>query len=287
MAHTSTAVDTYSFDPFARHPFYTDLNRSLVRRALGRLDGIQPKGALVRIVEMASGTGAVTQLIADELARLGRPVSIIGIEPSDEAIAIARAQVQADGVRFIQGDADALAQVAGEADAVFLFNAIHLIADKPDALTKIARVLRPGSIFACNSAFFAGANPAEGEQFAHLWIRRALAWLRLHHPEVRATRRGQGATMAWLSADEYASLLALHGLPVVERSLEEVVMPLRAVQDIGRYWLFIEGALPGVPIPLAADALEWAAMAAAQELKITGVPRRWLQLVALRDESRQ
>jgi hypothetical protein len=57
-------------------------------------------------------------------------------------------------------------------------------------------------------------------------------------------------------------------------------MPLRAWQDIGRYWLFIEGALPGVPIPIGADALEYAAAEAMTELNLTEVPRIWLQLVA-------
>jgi hypothetical protein len=57
-------------------------------------------------------------------------------------------------------------------------------------------------------------------------------------------------------------------------------MSLRAWQDIGRYWLFIEGALPGVPIPIGADALEYAAAEAMTELNLTEVPRIWLQLVA-------
>ena len=57
-------------------------------------------------------------------------------------------------------------------------------------------------------------------------------------------------------------------------------MPLRAWQDIGRYWLFIEGALPGVPIPIGADALEHSAAEAMAELDITEVPRNWLHIVA-------
>jgi len=73
-----------------------------------------------------------------------------------------------------------------------------------------------------------------------------------------------------------------HGLRVVEREMEVAQMPLRAWQDIGRYWLFIEGALPGVPIPVGADALEHAAAEAFDELGIDNVPRIWLQLVTQR-----
>ena len=90
--------------------------------------------------------------------------------------------------------------------------------------------------------------------------------------------------MQWLSADGYSDLMARNGLHVVERGEELVQMPLSSWQDIGRYWLFIEGALPGVPIPMGADALYHAAGEAFAELGLTAVPRVWLQLVAQKDK---
>ena len=86
--------------------------------------------------------------------------------------------------------------------------------------------------------------------------------------------------MRWLTPDEYAQALEVNGLQIVERAEETALMPMRAWQDIGRYWLFIEGALPGVPIPIGADALEHSAAEAMTELDITEVPRIWLQIVA-------
>jgi hypothetical protein len=88
-----------------------------------------------------------------------------------------------------------------------------------------------------------------------------------------------------LSADEYVELLETHGLQVLDRRLELAMLPLQAVQDIGRYRLFITGALPGVPIPIGAEALAWAADEAARELDVTQVPRLWLQLLAQRRTS--
>jgi hypothetical protein len=70
------------------------------------------------------------------------------------------------------------------------------------------------------------------------------------------------------------------GFKVIDRTLM-----LQAVQDIGRYRLFIAGALPGVPIPIGAEALAWAAGEAARELNVTEVPRLWLQLLAQRQGS--
>ena len=280
MAETPTIAASYTFDPFAQHQFYHNVNQSLVRTAIQRLDTETPAGERVYVVELASGTGAVTELILNELERVGRPATVTGVEPSYEAIDVARERLRGRGVTFEQGDIDHLAQIVSDAHAVFFCNAIHLIEDKDDVVAKIAAVLRPGGFFAANSSFFNGAYAPGSERFYHLWTRRALGWLRSHYPDIRPSRHGKTMAMRWLSADEYAGLMEEHGLRVVSRNMEEALMPLRSWQDIGRYWLFIEGALPGVPIPIGAQALEYAAAEAFEELGIADVPRIWLQLVA-------
>ncbi|MGO8946288.1 MAG: class I SAM-dependent methyltransferase [Ktedonobacterales bacterium] len=281
MVDTSIHAGSYTFDPFARHQFYHDINQSLVHTAILQLDASLPKGQPACVAELASGTGAVTELILDELENIGRSGTVIGIEPSFEAIDIARERLRGRGVRFEQGDADHLADIVTGADEIFFCNAIHLVPNKRDVLQKIARALRKDGLFACNSSFFAGAYPPGSERFYHLWIRRALGWIRQQHPELRRTGHHEKATaMSWLTAEEYADIFDQCGLHIVEIRNEEALMPLRSWQDIGRYWLFIEGALPGVPIPIGADALEYAAAEAFAELQITEVPRIWLQMVA-------
>ncbi len=232
------------------------------------------------MVELASGTGAVTELILDELERLGRPGTVIGVEPSPEAIEIASDRLDSRGARFVQGEADSLVKVAPNADAIFFCNAIHLVPDKRVVARQIASALAPNGFFACNSAFYQGTYAPGSEKFYHLWTRRALGWLRKNHPGVRTSRTEKAMAMQWLNPDEYAQAFETSGLHVVDRAEEIALMPLRAWQDIGRYWLFIEGALPGVPIPIGADALEHSAAEAMTELDITEVPRNWLQMVA-------
>lgn len=280
MTETPVLASSYTFDPFARHKFYHDINQSLVHRAISRLDAAHPAGKSVRVVELASGTGAVTELILDELERLGRPGTVIGVEPSPEAIEIASERLEARGATFVQGDADSLVTAAPNADAVFFCNAIHLVPDKREVAAKVASALAPNGFFACNSSFYQGAYAPGSERFYHLWTRRALGWLRKNHPGVRTSRTEKATAMQWLTPDEYAQALEGNGLHVVDRAEETALMPLRAWQDIGRYWLFIEGALPGVPIPIGADALEHSAAEAMAELSITEVPRIWLQIVA-------
>ena len=106
MTETPVLASSYTFDPFAQHKFYHDVNQSLVHRAISRLDAAHPAGEPVRVVELASGTGAVTELILDELERLGRPGTVIGVEPSPEAIEIATARLESRGATFVQGEAD-------------------------------------------------------------------------------------------------------------------------------------------------------------------------------------
>lgn len=279
MAETPTIAGSYTFDPFARHQFYHDVNESLVRMAIGKLDDARPAGHHVRVFELASGTGAVTELILDELERRGRPATVTGVEPSFEAVEIARDRLKGRDVSFELGDIDRLVTLAPAADAVFFCNAIHLIPEKAEVIGKIARVLSSGGFFAANSSFYDGAYAPGSERFYHLWTRRALGWLRKNHPDVRPSKNGKTTAMQWLSAEDYAALLTDSGFRVAVSEQEQAQMPLRSWQDIGRYWLFIEGALPGVPIPLGADALEYGAAEAFTELGLTEVPRNWLQLV--------
>jgi hypothetical protein len=104
--------------------------------------------------------------------------------------------------------------------------------------------------------------------------------LRREHPEVRLDHGHQTPAMDWLSPEEYGVLLRRHGFEVIDSELDEVQMTLRSFQDIGRYRLFIEGALPGAPLAAGAQALEHGAAEAFEELDLRSVPRRWLQLVA-------
>lgn len=282
MAESPTNETGYTFDPFARHQFYIDVNASLVQRAIDRVEASRPRGQRVRVVELAAGTGAVTEQILDALERCGRLATVIAIEPSPEALAIARERLAGRAVEFVQGDADCLADVVSQADAAFFCNAMHLVHEKGDALGKLARVLTPGGFLACNSTFFDGAYAPGSERVYQMYIRKALVWLRRHHPEVRLAHRERATTMHWLSAEQYVALAEGQGLRVVDRELEVAQLPLQAWQDIGHYSLFIEGALPGVPLPLGAEALEAAAADTFAELGLAYVPRIWLQLVMQR-----
>jgi hypothetical protein len=135
-------------------------------------------------------------------------------------------------------------------------------------------------VLAFNSSFFEGAYVPGTEAYYRLWTLRAMRWMRRVHPQVRLSRDGKASARKWLSQDDYADSLRRHGFDVLHCAFDQVHLDLASFQDIGRYWLFIECALPGAPLAAGADALEHGASEAFAELGLEYVPRNWLQVVA-------
>jgi ubiquinone/menaquinone biosynthesis C-methylase UbiE len=277
-------TNQFTFEAFAAQPFYTEINRSFVRQALTSL-AARPANATLTVVDMACGTGAVTRLIAQEMQRQHRQVRIIGVDPSAEALRRAQKGMEIIGAKaeFIQGEASDLPRIVQNADAAFFCNAIHLLPDKLAAFRLMTSILAPDGIFACNSGFYDGTYVEGTERFYRLWTSRAVRWLRKEHPEVRLSRETKAMARQWLNADVYISQLKQGGFAHVQAYHEIGLISLDAWRDLGQYWLFIEGALPGVPLSLGAAALEVAVYQAGQELGITETPRNWLQLIAYKE----
>jgi ubiquinone/menaquinone biosynthesis C-methylase UbiE len=283
MFETSLDDQCYSYEPFTQHAFYTAVNRALVERAVACLSPRSPQNPCT-IVDLGCGTGAVTQLIVEALLQRGQQARVIGIDPSAHALTQAQCRLTKPGMElhWVQGDSTTLAGLGLRADALFFCNALHLVPDKSLAIAQIAGALQPGGVFACNSAFFTGAYVVGTERFYQLFMRRAIGWLHREHPEVRLSHNGKALARQWLSETDYAALVQQQGLQVCSSGLEEVQMSLGSWQDISRYWLFIEGALPGAPLDVGAEALATAAAQVFEELGLTEVPRNWLHLVAQR-----
>ena len=277
-------TNKFTYEAFAAHPFYTEINRSLVRQALAHLEN-RPKNALLTIVDMACGTGAVTRLIAEEILKQGRQAHLIGVDPAADALRYARKSMEGIDVQadFVPGEAEDLPRIVQNADAAFFCNAIHLVPDKLAAFRQMATILASGGIFACNSAFYEGTYVEGTDRFYRLWTRRAVGWLRKKHPEVRLSREAKAMAMQWLTPQDYIASLQQADFGSVETNFQNVQVSLDAWRDLGQYWLFIEGALPGAPLEFAADALENAVYQAGQELGLNEVPRTWLQIVATKD----
>jgi ubiquinone/menaquinone biosynthesis C-methylase UbiE len=275
-------TNKFNFEAFAAHAFYTDINRSLVQKALAPIIKHHTDSDLT-LIDMACGTGAITRLIAEEIAhQKSQQAYIIGVDPSAEAIRLAQQSSEEMGTKaeFIQGETKDLATFIQNADAAFFCNAIHLIIDKLSTFRQMAAILAPGGILACNSAFYDGTNLEETFRFSRLWVRRAVGWLRKEYPDVRLSREAKATARQWLNPDEYVSLIKQSGFTSVDVTQERVAMSMDSLRDLGHYWLFIEGALPGVPLAIGAEALGTTVYDVGHELNMTHLPRMWLQIVA-------
>ena len=263
---------SFSLERFARHSFYHEVNKRLV--ALTQL----AKGQ--RVVDLGAGTGAVTKLIAQEVAN--HDAEVIAIEPSGTALGIARRNLEefrGAVVRFIQGGAEMLTQLVKKpVDAVFFCNAIHLVEEKDHVLHEILETLGEDGTFSFNTSFYLGAEPPEAELFYRRWMMKALRVLKkeygLSPDKTRVEARHR------LTEEEYVTLLTSNGFKVRDKEVVTVQVPLSGFEAISEYSLWIEGVLPGVPLAAGAHALTKAARMTFEELDLTEVPRNWLLVVA-------
>jgi ubiquinone/menaquinone biosynthesis C-methylase UbiE len=269
-----TMSDGFTLEKFASHPFYQDVNRRLVA-----LSHLRPG---LRVVDVGAGTGAVTRLIAEEIA--SPDAEIIAIEPSETALEVARRNLDnlsGAVVGFIQGGAERLSQIVKKpVDAVFFCNAIHLIPEKQRVLQEINHTLREDGTFSFNTTFYTGAEPLESEQFYRRWMMRALRTLKTEYGLSPEHTKVQARVQ--LTPDEYKGLLEENGFHIREMEIVKVDLPLSGFEAISEYSLWIEGVLPGVPLEAGRDSLVAAARQAFADLQIKSSPRNWLLVVANR-----
>ena len=88
--------DVYSFEPFTRHRFYDDVNRALAEEGIRRLPS--PSAAGRTIVDLSCGTGAMTLMVIEALRSRGLDATVIGVEPSSDALARAESRVAGAGL---------------------------------------------------------------------------------------------------------------------------------------------------------------------------------------------
>jgi SAM-dependent methyltransferase len=262
--------DRFSFTPFTQHPFFTLVNRWII-------DKVICPGRQV-IVDLGCGPGAVTKLILERVSGAEPPPRVIGVDPSPSALAKARAAISSRLAEFKEGTAELLSRLVPPADAVVFLNAIHLVEDKHQVLGEIRKAMKPRGLLGFNSTFFAGAYVEGTSGFWRRWVVRAVQALR--EKGIAVKHEGHAAAMKWLSADDYAAACTAAGFRPTSVELVTVDMTYASLADIGRFSLFIEGALPGVPLEAGSEALRVGLERTMDELKVERVPRNWLEVVA-------
>ncbi|ETS86080.1 hypothetical protein PFICI_04105 [Pestalotiopsis fici W106-1] len=119
---------------------YTHVNSTQYDAGLFLLKrlGIAPG---MHVLDVGCGTGELTTHVAGLVGEDGK---VVGVEPSNERLAIAR-ETAPPNLTYRQGFAEDLSSFpASTFDIVFVNSTLHWVQDQPKALKEFARVLKPG-----------------------------------------------------------------------------------------------------------------------------------------------
>jgi ubiquinone/menaquinone biosynthesis C-methylase UbiE len=117
------------------------------------------------VVDLGSGTGLSTRAWA------GRADDVVGVEPNDDMRLRAEAR-ETVGVRYIKGYATATSLPDGSADIVTCSQSLHWMEPEP-TFAEVARILRPGGIFAAYDHDWPPIVDCDAEQAFVTFMQRA------------------------------------------------------------------------------------------------------------------
>lgn len=269
----------YNFVAFSRDEAYREVNTQLLLKAFLCL----PSPFFQ--VDVASGTGLVSQEVSSLCQEKGKRGTIIGIDPDRFAVENARKNAPSTpycAVEFVEGRAQDMEQLlAGRippegVDYISIHDAIHEIEeeDKQSILLSIARILNPGGLFTYNSAFTTAAL----EHSALVWGR----WKAKAFSILGGKRNRKIKGLITHTPEEYRQMITNAGLSVVYEAKQSVKMSRTALEAIARYPRFIYGVFADLvgdeKMPL--EEKSQALIKALDDLGITEVPRIWHELMA-------
>jgi 2-polyprenyl-3-methyl-5-hydroxy-6-metoxy-1,4-benzoquinol methylase len=180
-----------------------------------------------RCLDLGCGTGVIT------LALVRRGFDVLGIDHSEQMLAIAKAKLAAAGgpgtYRLVVGDVRDLPASDGEFDCVTCQGLLHHLSEMEPCLVELDRVLRPGGFFYISEPCL-GATPLKRALTA-VWGLRRLG-------RDRVVPDGQESVELPISAAELKKLLDSLGLRFEMRFITHLA-PLRSVLPENLYVLAV------------------------------------------------
>ncbi|QES39971.1 hypothetical protein DEJ49_02360 [Streptomyces venezuelae] len=261
-----TFVHGYEFDAMSRRPLYGDVTQRLVDICEA------PEGGVV--ADVGCGSGLATELLLERSAHVG---AIIGIDPSEHELAIARRRLRDPKVSFVQGRAQDVETLTGPVDVAVLSNVMHQIpaAERGAVVAGCHRLLAPGGRCALNTLFYEGAVLPETRPFYTHWLRATRAVLRDRGTDLVLVRE-MPVAMRTLTPRQHEQLFADAGFSQTKSEEAEYTWSLQDWEALCAYSVFVEGATGLTDLALGSDALIRGVRTTFAQLGLTGVPRRWL-----------
>ena len=270
-----------TFENFANQPEYQDVNRAQVNRL------IQLFPNPFFHLDVATGTGLVPTLLTDASKRRGLSGQIIGIDPNNTSLDIARRTTpRQDGVSvlYIAGFGQEIEKLVkgkipeGGVDSISIHDALHEIEgeeNKNAVLIAMRNVLRPGGLFSFNSAFTTYGVEADNAQMK--WGR----WKLGAFNNLGGKKDRTAEPIKIHSPEQYRQMIESVGFVLIEEPKRVVVNLTRAaLEGISRYPKFIEGVF-GDMIDQGKFTLERKSKALIDALKdVEFLPRGWYEIIA-------
>jgi SAM-dependent methyltransferase len=213
-----------SGDPYER--YVGRWSRLVARDFIAWLD-LPPR---LRWLDVGCGTGALSASI---LATAG-PAAVIGVDPSEGFLALARAQGQGADVRFERGDAQALALTDDAVDAAVSGLMLNFVPDPARAIREMRRVVRPGGTVALYVWDYARAM----QLMRHFWDAAAAL-------DPGAQALDEGVRFPLCRLEPLAALLEDAGLAAVATRAIDVPTVFADFDDYWSPFLGGQGPAPG------------------------------------------
>jgi SAM-dependent methyltransferase len=193
----------------------------------------------VRWLDLGCGTGALTACIL----RDGAPGSVIGVEPSEGFLSMARQRVADARARFRQGAADRIPVGEGEVEVAVSGLVLNFIPDRAQAMRELVRCVAPGGTVAAYVWDYAGHV-----QFMRQFWDAAVAL----NPKAR--ERDEGVRFPICRPGPLRELFEAGGLRDVEVEAVDIATPFRDFDDYWTPFLGGVGPAPGYCVGLDDNA---------------------------------
>jgi len=169
-------------------------------------------------LDIGCGTGVVTQTVLEGSA----PAQVIGVDPSEGFLELARRNAADARASFRLGDAQNLPLADNTVDATVSGLVLNFVPDKAKALTEMKRVTRPGGTV----AFYVWDYPGEMQLIRRFW--EAAVSL-----DPAAEPLDEGRRFKECNPDSLATLLAQSGLQDIE---VHAIDATAIFEDFDDYW---------------------------------------------------
>ena len=196
-----------------------------------------PKGAAW--LDLGCGTGALTQTILAQ----GSPRSIVGIDPSEGFVALARKTTADERARFEVGDAQKIPLEDASVDVVASALVINFVPDKVAALREMKRVAKPGGLV----SFYVWDYPGAGMGFMRAFWNAALAL------DPRAMELAEARRFPFCTPEGLTALCSEAGWPVSTVAKIEIETRFASFEDFWLPFTLGAGPAPGYCVSLPED----------------------------------